>query len=76
MLFGLVLLVLGLTFGATYGFNTAAFLAPFIASIFLFPAFFYWETRVPAEYALIPPATWKIPNFACLAFLGLYVYGL
>ncbi|ORX38296.1 major facilitator superfamily domain-containing protein [Kockovaella imperatae] len=75
MLFGIVLLILGLTFGASYGFKTAKFLVPFLLAWPLFIFFFIWEARLPSEYAILPPAFWKIPNVAVLIVFALYVYG-
>lgn len=75
MLAGIVLLILGLTLGASIGWKTAGFLAPFLLSWFLFVFFFVWEAKIPQEYALLPAKTWKIPNFAILLVLSLYTYG-
>lgn len=75
MLFGIILLVLGLTLGASEGWTSAAFLAPFILSWPLFAFFFVWEHRLPAEQALLPSSTWRIPNFAVLIAFALYIYG-
>lgn len=74
MLAAIILLTLGLTLGASYGWKKAGFLAPFLISMALFPAFFYWESRLPEGYALLPSKTWKIKNFAVLIILALYVY--
>lgn len=74
MLFGIILLILGLTLGASDGWRTPGFLVPFLLSFVLFPFFFIWESRIPAEYALLPPATWRIPNFAILIAFALYIY--
>jgi MFS family permease len=75
MLAAIILLILGLTLGASYGFKTAGFLVPFLLSFVLFPFFFVWEARLPEEYAILPPKTWKIPNFATLIAFSLYIYG-
>ena len=74
MLFSVVLLILGLTLGASYGFTTAGFLAPFLLSWPLAVAFFIWEARIPEEYAILPAKTWRIPNFAVLIIFALYMY--
>lgn len=74
MLAAIVLLTLGLTLGASYGFRTAKFLVPFLLSWALFPAFFVWEARVPQQYALLPTRTWRIPNFALLIAFALQIY--
>ncbi len=75
MLFAIVLLILGLTLGASYGFRTAKFLVPFLLSFVLFPFFFVWEARLPEEYALLPAKTWKIPNFGTFIVFALFIYG-
>lgn len=74
MLAAIVLLILGLTFGASYGFKTAAFLVPFLLSFVLFPAFFVWEARLPDDVAILPSKTWRIPNFTVWIVFGLQVY--
>ncbi|TXT12917.1 hypothetical protein VHUM_01318 [Vanrija humicola] len=74
MLAAIVLLILGLTFGASYGFRTAAFLVPFLLSFVLFPAFFVWEARLPDDVAILPAKTWRIPNFTVWIVFGLQVY--
>jgi MFS family permease len=75
MLISIVLLILGLTLGASYGFKTAKFLVPFLLSWPLFGAFFVWEAKLPATHALIPPSTWRIPNLTLLIFFALGIYG-
>jgi hypothetical protein len=65
------LLILGLTLGASYGWVTASFLAPFLLSVVLFPFFFWWETRVPEAHALLPPAIWRLPNVPVLVAFAL-----
>jgi hypothetical protein len=75
MLAAIILLILGLTLGASYGFKKAGFLAPFLISMVLFPFFFFWEARLPEGYALLPPSTWFIPNFTILIVFALYIYG-
>ena len=74
LLTSIVLLILGLTLGASYGFAKASFLVPFLLSFPLFVSFFMWEARLPDEYALLPSKTWKIPNFAVLIVFALYIY--
>ena len=75
MLAGIVLLILGLTLGASYGFKKAGFLAPFLIAFALFFFFFFWEARLPKEYALLPASTWRIPNFTVFIVFALYIYG-
>ena len=74
MLAAIVLLVLGLTLGASYGWKKPGFLAPFLISMALFPAFFIWESRLPEGYALLPSETWRIKNFTILIVLSLFIY--
>lgn len=47
---------------------------PFIISIILFPAFFFWERRLPATHALIPPVTWTYKNFPLWVALNIFSY--
>jgi MFS family permease len=75
MLFAIILLILGLTLGASSGWKTAGFLAPFLLSFVLFPFFFFWESRLPDGYALLPSKTWKIPNFTVFIVFALFIYG-
>jgi hypothetical protein len=75
MLGSVLLLVVALTSGAAYGWSHASFIAPIIISAILFPLFFVWEARIPTEYALVPPAVWKIPNFGVLILFALYILG-
>jgi len=74
MLAAIILLVLGLTLGASYGWKKPGFLVPFLLSWVLFPAFFVWEAMIPQEYALLPAATWKIKNFGLFMVLALLIY--
>lgn len=75
MLVAIVLLILGLTLGASDGWRTPQFLVPFLLSFVLFPFFFFWESRIPEKYALLPPKTWRIPNFTTYIVFALYIYG-
>ena len=74
MLVSIILLILGLTLGASYGFKTAKFLVPFLLAWPIFLFFFYYEARLPEGYALIPPSTWKIPNLTILIVFTLGIY--
>ncbi|ORY35678.1 major facilitator superfamily domain-containing protein [Naematelia encephala] len=74
MLVSIILLILGLTLGASYGFKTAKFLVPFLLSWPIFVFFFVWESKLPEGYALIPPAFWRIPNMTILIFFALGIY--
>ena len=74
MLFSIVLLILGMTLGASYGFKTAKFLVPFLLAWPTFVFFFIWEAKLPEGQALIAPSTWRIPNFTILIFFALGIY--
>lgn len=75
MLSAIILLILGLTLGASYGWKKPGFLVPFLLSVLLFPSFFVWESRLSDEHALLPSKTWtEIPNFALFIALALLVY--
>jgi len=74
MLSAIILLTLGLTLGASYGWKTAGFLAPFLLSLLLAPAFFIWEAHIPRQYALLPSSTWRIKNFSILIIISLFIY--
>jgi hypothetical protein len=75
MFLAVLLLIIGLTFGSTYGWTSPAFLAPFIISFVLFPLFFVWEGRIPEVQALVPPAIWRIPNVTVLLAFSLVTFG-
>lgn len=75
MLLAVILLILGLTLGASNGWATPSFLVPFLLSFTLFPAFFYYETRIPPSHALIPPSIWRIPNVTVLLVFALISLG-
>lgn len=72
MLFAILLLILGLTLGASYGFGTPAFLVPFLLSLPLFPLFFWWEARLHPSMSLVPSATWNLPNFTLWIVLATF----
>ena len=75
MLSAIVLLVLSLNFGATYGFRTPSFLVPFILAFPLLVFFFFWESRQAPGFALLPSSTWGIPNFTTLIVFALLPLG-
>ncbi|WVQ81614.1 hypothetical protein IAT38_003738 [Cryptococcus sp. DSM 104549] len=75
MLAAIICLILSLTLGATSGWKTAGFIAPFIISFILFPLFFIHEARLPTEYALLPPSTWRYPNFTTWIVFALLIQG-
>jgi hypothetical protein len=75
ILSAIILLILGLTLGASYGWTSASFLAPFLLAAVLLPFFFWWETRVPEAHALLPPSIWRIPNVPVLVLFALITLG-
>lgn len=70
-----VLFIMGLTFGASYGWTKPSFLVPFIIALILYPTFFFWESRLPETEALIPSSTWRIPNVTVLVTFALLTIG-
>ncbi|OCF32161.1 hypothetical protein I317_07114 [Kwoniella heveanensis CBS 569] len=74
ILFAILLFILSLTMGASYGWSTAGFIAPLVLSVMLFPSFFFWESYVHPSNALIPPVTWKAPNFIMWILLATFGY--
>lgn len=75
MLSAVLLLIVALTMGATYGWTAPSFLAPIIISVVLFPFFFWWESRLSEDHALLPSTLWRLPNFTVLIVFGLIIYG-
>ncbi len=75
MLTAVLLLILALTLGATYGWKSAGFIAPLVISVIAFPTFFWWETRLDDTHALLSPSLWKVPNFAVFLAFGLVILG-
>ena len=67
----LILFIFAVTSGTTDGWGSAAVIAPLIIAVFMVAGFFYFETRIPAERAAIPPRTWFLPNFLVLFFTAL-----
>ncbi|ODN81016.1 hypothetical protein L202_03117 [Cryptococcus amylolentus CBS 6039] len=76
MLSGIILFVLGLTLGSSFGWRKPGFLVPFLLSWLIFVSFFFWEARLPEGYALIPPHFWKLRNTALIIFCSLAIYPL
>jgi len=74
ILAGILLFILSLTMGASYSWSDPKFIGPLVVSVVLFPAFFYWESRIPARDALIPPVTWKAKNFTLWIILATFGY--
>ena len=76
MLVSIILLILGLTLGASYGFKTAKFLVPFLLSWPIFVGFFFYEASLPDGYAMLPPSFWRIPNMTLMIVFALGIYGM
>ncbi|WWD10370.1 hypothetical protein V865_008505 [Kwoniella europaea PYCC6329] len=74
ILAAVLLLILSLTMGGDHGFGTAYFIAPFIISLFLFPTFLWYESKLPEGYPLLPPRIFKITNVSVFLFLGLILF--
>ncbi|KAF9070287.1 major facilitator superfamily domain-containing protein [Rhodocollybia butyracea] len=70
----LVLFIFALTSGSSVGWGTARVIAPLVISILMVVGFLFWETRVPEEYASLPPQMWRIPNFGVLFGISLTPY--
>ncbi|WVW86525.1 hypothetical protein I302_108574 [Kwoniella bestiolae CBS 10118] len=75
MLSSIILIILGLTLGASYGWTYGGFLAPLILGIVLLPTFFLWESRREEENALLPSSIWRIPNVTVLVIFALITLG-
>lgn len=75
MLSAVLLLIVALTLGATYGWKSAAFIAPLVISVIAFPFFFWWETKLPETHALIPTSLWSVPNFTVFLAFSLVILG-
>jgi len=71
---GFILFIFALTQGPNDGWASAGVLAPLIISIFLIAGFLYYETKIPADTAALPPRVWFYPNFGVLFGLSLYPY--
>ncbi|OSC97055.1 MFS general substrate transporter [Trametes coccinea BRFM310] len=70
----LILFIFAITSGSEDGWSSARVLAPLIISVFMTTGFFFWEARMPAEDAAVPPRTWFLPNFAVLFGASLLPY--
>jgi len=60
--------------GASYSWSDSKFIAPLVVSAVLIPGFFFWESRIPARDALIPPVTWKAQNFTMWIIVAMFSY--
>ncbi|OAX31595.1 MFS general substrate transporter, partial [Rhizopogon vinicolor AM-OR11-026] len=68
------LFIFAVTSSSTDGWASAMVLVPLVISITMVIVFFYWETRVPAEQAAIPPRTWSYNNFSVLFTVALFPF--
>lgn len=74
---GLVMLIYALTTGSTDNvWKVPGVIAPLVISVAgLLPAFFWWETRISPNDALVPPSTWRLPGFGVLFAVAMTIYG-
>jgi predicted MFS family arabinose efflux permease len=68
------LFIFAVTSGSTKGWGTAYVLAPLIISIAVAAVFFWWESRIKPDDAVLPPRMWRYRNFAILVSLALLPY--
>ncbi|KAG8827584.1 hypothetical protein FRC17_007796 [Serendipita sp. 399] len=66
-----ILFSVAVTSGPTQGWATPHVLAPLLISISLATVFFFWESRIPFEDAVLPPRMWRYPNFGIIVILAL-----
>ena len=74
MLAATLLIILGLTLGASYGFVKAGFFAPFLLGLALLVGFFVYQAFGNQEYVLIPRSLWKHKNVLLWTILSLLPY--
>lgn len=74
ILASLLLLNVGLTMGASRGWDSADFIAPFVAAWPLALAFFWWEYRRPDDLAILPKSIWNVPNMKLSICCALYLF--
>ncbi|KAF8970726.1 MFS general substrate transporter [Flammula alnicola] len=67
----IILLIFSLSQAPTTGWKTPRVLTPLIISVLSFVVFFFYQTRLNENHALIPPKMWFIPNFLVLVFVSL-----
>lgn len=73
ILAALMLLNVGLTLGASKGWDRAEFMVPTILSLPLAIAFFFWERYVGEDRALLPSSVWRINNMMLMCFAALFL---
>ncbi|KAG8766136.1 hypothetical protein FRC16_007762, partial [Serendipita sp. 398] len=69
-----ILFIFAVTSGSTEGWGTAYVLCPLIISIAVLGVFLWWEARIPADDAVMPPRAWRYRNFGVLVGLALLPY--
>ena len=67
----IILLIFSFSQAPSIGWGTAEVLAPLIISILGLVLFFFWQTRLDINQAVIPPGMWFIPNFFILVLISL-----
>ena len=50
----------GLTEANVKGWDSAEALGTFLVGLFIFPVFFFWQTRIDPIDALVKPRTWSV----------------
>ncbi|TBU27126.1 MFS general substrate transporter [Dichomitus squalens] len=70
----LILFIFAVTSAATTGWGSSRVIASLIISMLMTAGFFYYETRIPADQAAIPPRTWFLPNFSVLFGTALFPF--
>ncbi|WVQ78053.1 hypothetical protein IAT38_000134 [Cryptococcus sp. DSM 104549] len=58
----LITFILSLTQGPIDGWGSASFIAPFVISFPLGVAFFFWESKISPQAAVLPSSVWSITN--------------
>ncbi|KAK1922228.1 major facilitator superfamily domain-containing protein [Papiliotrema laurentii] len=74
ILSALMLLNVGLVTGASRGWTTADFFAPFLVSWPLAVVFFLYEARKDPDSALLPKTIWRVPNLTLMVFVSLPMF--
>ncbi|KDR69690.1 hypothetical protein GALMADRAFT_282590 [Galerina marginata CBS 339.88] len=67
----IILSIFSLSQAPSIGWGTTGVLLPLTISILGFCLFFFWQTRLDKNQALIPPKMWFIPNFFVLVLVSL-----
>ncbi|KAG2125503.1 major facilitator superfamily domain-containing protein [Suillus clintonianus] len=66
-----ILFIFSVTSGSTDSWKSPMVLVLLIVSVVMMAGFFYWETLLPVEHAVIPPRTWFYNNFSVLFAVAL-----